>query len=575
MKKTRSILSNSFKNFVVTTFLLVEIAGAVFGTFRYFSEVKRIEEHHRVHNISNESLKIRLQQNKDQTLFQFFVFTITVFVAALASNRIYQRRLRKVKKDFDNFAELLANSVKKHKPLNLSKDLTYSEFQKIADSLNEVLNDIYYQENYNSLTKLPKKQKFLLDILELYEKSDCPIIVSYIYLKDYQNLLKSRSFNLADKIILELANRFSSFSTTLTDSKIAKISGNGDFLLAFPCANEVQKCFDTMAVKLHECFSESINFGSDGIYEQSVGIGFSILTSDNYNQIINDTYKAALLSSVQKDKLYCNYSEEVKAQIDSEAKLENDLKRALEKGELDVFYQAKIGANDNLVKGAEALIRWKRNDKFENTEKFIRIAEKTDLIIKLEKFVIAKVFQDLKYLQTIGINIPISINISAKHLHHKDMINYLVANMKKYNICPSLIDIEITERYRLRENSETILEKLKAIGFLISIDDFGKDYSSLSYINNLPIDTIKIDKSFIDGLNTKDCDLINENSKAIIIGIIKIAKTMNKRVVAEGVETIEQVNCLKELGCDELQGFYYHKGAAPMNEFLQIYKNRF
>lgn len=573
--KTRSILSHSFKNFVITTFLLVEIAGAVFGVFRYISEVHRIEEHHKTHNISNESLKIRLQQNKDQTIFQFFIFSLTVLIAAGISNSIYQKKVRKVKKDFDNFAELLANSVKKHKPLELANNLKYSEFQKISDSLNEVLNDIYYQENYNSLTKLPKKQKFLLDILELYEKSDCPIIISYIYLKDYQNLLKSRSFNLADKIILELANRFSSFATTINNSKIAKISGNGDFLLAFPCADEIQKCFDNMAIKLHECFSESINFGSDGIYEQSIGIGFSILTSDNYNQIINDTYKAALLSSVQKDKLYCNYSDEVKAQIDNEAKLENDLKRALEKGELDVYYQAKIGAYDNLVKGAEALIRWKRNDKFENTEKFIRIAEKTDLIIKLEKFVIAKVFQELQFLKNKNINMPISINISAKHLHHKDMINYLLANVKKYNINPSLIDIEITERYRLKDNSEKILEHLKSLGFLISIDDFGKDYSSLSYINHLPIDTIKIDKSFIDGLNTQDCELINENSKAIIIGIIKIAKTMNKRVVAEGVETIEQVNILKELGCDELQGFYYHKGATPMNEFLDIFKNKF
>ncbi|MBT0880436.1 MULTISPECIES: EAL domain-containing protein [unclassified Campylobacter] len=573
--KTKSILSNSFKNFIITTFLLIEIAGGIFGTYRYISEAKRIEEHHRIHNIGNDSLVIRLQQNKDHTIFQFLVFSFAVLVAAVISNAIYIKRLKRVKSNFNDFAELLANSVKKHKPLMLNDTLNYSEFQKIANSLNEVLNDIYYQENYNSLTKLPKKQKFLLDIQELYEKSDCPIIVSYIYLKDYQNLLKSRSFDLADKIILELASRFSSFSTTILNSKIAKISGNGDFLLAFPCIDEIQTTFNNMAIKLHECFSESINFGSDGIYEQSIGVGFSVLTNENYNQIINDTYKAALLSSVQKDTLYCDYSDEVKTQIDNEAKLENDLKRALEKGELDVYYQAKIGANDNLVKGAEALIRWKRNDKFENTEKFIRIAEKTDLIIKLEKFVIAKVFQEIQVLKNKGINIPISINISAKHLHHKDMINYLLANVKKYDINPSLIDIEITERYRLNSSSETILEKLKAIGFLISIDDFGKDYSSLSYINHLPIDTIKIDKSFIDGLNSKDCDLINENSKAIIIGIIKIAKTMNKRVVAEGVETLEQVNILKQLGCDELQGFYYHKGATPINEFINIYKNKF
>lgn len=571
--RSKSILSNTFKKFIITTFLIIEIAGAIFGVYRYNSENERITAHHKKYNIGEVSLKYRLAENKDHTIFQFIAFSITVLLASLISSELYQKRLSRTKKEFDNFAELLANAVKKHKKLELKKNMNYTEFQKITNSLNEVLDSLYYQENFNSLTKLPKKQRFLQEIHQLNDESPCPVIVAYIYLKDYQNLLKNRSFSLADKIVLELANRFSSFSTTIKDARIGKISGNGDFLLAFPCFDEISKCYEEMSIKLHECFSESINFGSLGIYEQHIGIGFSILKDDNFLTIINDSYKAALLASVQKDKLYFDYSNELQEQIDYEAKLEYDLLRALNKNELEVYYQAKIGALDGRVMGAEALVRWKRNDKFENTEKFIRIAERSDLIIKLEKFVIAKVFEELKYLESKGIVFPISINISAKHLIYKDFINYLKANLNKFQLNPNLIEIEITERHKLQDKSEMVLNKLKSIGFLISIDDFGKDYSSLSYINNLPIDTIKIDKSFVDGL--RNDGIIYDNSLAIITGIIKMAKSMKKRVVAEGVELKKQVDCLIKLDCDELQGFYYHKGATPMEEFLDIYKNRF
>ncbi|WP_267524350.1 GGDEF domain-containing phosphodiesterase [Campylobacter sp. MG1] len=571
--KARSVLSYSFKKILIATFIIIELAGFFFSTYRYISETKRIHKHHITHKISKESLNIRLNENRKDSFLQFSLFSLFLGIAGLSSYFLYQKQLKKVEKDFEIFTNNISSSMITHTPLNL-ENINYIELKNIAKSLNNVLLEIYNKDNYNSLTKMPNKSKFLKDILKLKNETELPIIIAYIYLKDYENLLKSRSFELVDKVIIELANRFSNFATTISNSKVAKISGNGDFLLAFTCT-DINNALDDMAIKLKECFSESINFGSDGIYEQQIGIGFSILDNENYSTLIDNTYKAALLASLNKNKNYCNFSLELAKQIKDDTKLEIDLKKAIENKDLEVFYQAKIGANDNLVKGAEALIRWKRDNKFENTERFIKIAEKSDLILKIEKFVISCVHKDQLFLQNKGIFIPISVNISARHLQNNQIIKFLQTNSKKYNINEKYIEIEITERYGLNDDSACVLNDIKNCGYMISIDDFGKDYSSLSYINSLPIDTIKIDKSFVDGLKAPKNEIMNKNSMAIIEGIIKIAKSMNKKTTAEGVETIEQINYLKQIGCDELQGFYFYKGACPINEFYNFYKDKF
>lgn len=572
--KLKSILSGSLKSFIIITFILIEVAGAAYGLIRYSSEVNRIKAHHKKHNISNESLQIRLKQNKNDTIFQFIVYSIALGIAGGFSVVIYQKQARNIKSSIDEFSELLTEAVKQREKLILSEHLNYQEFDKITNSLNEVLEDIHHKENYNSLTNLPKKHKFIKDSLEVFKVKKSPMIVVYIHLKDYNNLLKSRSFEVVDKVVLELANRLVTFSKNIEDSIVAKISGNGDFLLSFPCPKYPEACYNLVSNRLHADFGEKIDLQEDGSYEQGIGIGFGILNDENQNNILDGIYKAAILSTLQEGKLFCNYSDELKLQIDIEARLENDLKIAVDGKFLEVFYQAKVGADDGKVKGAEALVRWFRYSRFENTEKFIKIAEQTDLIIKLERLVISKVFAEQRKLQDSGIFLPISINISAKHFSSGSLIATLEENSKTFNIEPKYIEIEVVEREKLNiNNSLDILNRLKELGYLISLDDFGKDYSSLSYISNIPIDSIKIDKSFIDGLASSDKTAI-DNSKAIVSGIIKIAKSINKRTIAEGVETLEQVNLLKELGCDELQGFYYHQGATPMDEFLKIYENR-
>ena len=573
---TKSVLSQGLKNFVIVTFIIIEIIGAAYSYFSYKHKEEKIINHYQEYKIDQNSLKTVLHENKSDNWYDFIVFSLVVAFSGLIGNALYQRHFRKIQNDFKIFSEKLTKSVKEHEAIQLSDDLKYVEFLKISETLNTVLKDMDITQNYNSLTKLSKRHKFLKDIAKVKNTSSHNIIVCYIYFKGYEKIIVNKGFAFADKIILELSKKITELGLQSDETRIGKISGNGDFLFAFPCTVTPSYCIGSVSDNLHRIFKECMKANGEEMYEQRLGLGFDILkyncTLEDCNESLNNAFRAAVLVSEEKDKLYFTYSQELREKIQYGVDLEKDLKIALDNNALEVYYQGKVNAKTNKLKGAEALVRWKRNDKFENTEVFIKIAEKTELIIILEKFVINKVISTLQMLQNKGIFFPISINISAKHLSSDGFLDFLIQKAKEYNIEHKYIEIEIIEREKIDDECIKILQNINDSGFSISIDDFGKDYSSLSYMNNLPIDSIKIDKCFIDGLDTINGKISNENSKAIVEGIIKIAKSMNKIVIAEGVETKEQVDILKELGCDQLQGYYYHKGASPIDEFLKTYE---
>ena len=572
--KKKSLISGYLRRILAVMFVVFELIGVIYSVSNYNHEKTQFTKLYNDENISKDRYELLLDNSKDNAIINFLLYTLFLFISIYLCNFVYEKEASRAKKKIDDFIALLLEGIQNRKELQVGDNLEYSEFEKIANYFNQILKDIHFKENYNSLTKLPKRKKFIKDSLYLLNEKGLPVIIAYIHLKDYKDLLKSRSFELADKVIVELSKRLLNFAKNIDNSRVAKISGNGDFLLSFPCPKYPEACYNLISKKLHECFGEKINLGIEGSFELGIGVGFGLLNHDNKEVILDNVYKAAILSTLHKHQLFCTYTDELKLQIDVEAKLETDLKIAVEQQLLEVYYQAKINTKTDKVSGAEALVRWLRYNKFENTEKFVKVAEQSNLIINLERLVITKVFKDQRWLQDNNIFMPISINISAKHLLHDSFIPTLEQKLKEYNIESKYIEIEIVEREKLDESeSLEILKKLKKLGFSLSIDDFGKDYSSLTYINNLPIDSIKIDKSFVDGLVDED-ELISENSKAIINGVIKIAKSINKKTIAEGVETLEQVKCLKDLGCDELQGFYYHKGATPLNNFLEIYKNK-
>ena len=255
------------------------------------------------------------------------------------------------------------------------------------------------------------------------------------------------------------------------------------------------------------------------------------------------------------------YNENTEKEIIKEHKLEEIMEEALKNEEFKVYYQPKIELKTNKVVSCEALVRWFRNDTFIQPNDFIPLFEKNRFIIKLDKYVFKKACQDIKYINNLLREnnyftnksdiqyITASINVSKEHFSYDNFIDDYLSMTNKINIPLNMIELEITESASVFKGISlaSITREMKQKGFNISLDDFGTGYSSLSMLQDLTIDVLKIDKSFIDKIGTSN----------IVKYIINMAKDFNIKTVAEGVETKEQVETLKNMGCDIAQGYYY------------------
>lgn len=239
---------------------------------------------------------------------------------------------------------------------------------------------------------------------------------------------------------------------------------------------------------------------------------------------------------------------------------------AVQHDELSIVYQPKINLQRNEVIGVEALLRWNNgaNGKM-NPGEFIKIAEDAGIINDITKWVIKNVIKQLRKWQEEGIQIKVAINVSSKDLKDDSIIEYTIDHMKENQIEPTMLEFELTERTIVENENrlEHFLNRLKDIGMAISLDDFGTGNNSLIHLVSLPIDFIKIDKVFID--NIKDL-----HNTALVDGIINLAHNLGMKVIAEGVETKEQMEILENMGCDNIQGFYFSKPLTPekLKEFM-------
>jgi EAL domain-containing protein (putative c-di-GMP-specific phosphodiesterase class I) len=233
--------------------------------------------------------------------------------------------------------------------------------------------------------------------------------------------------------------------------------------------------------------------------------------------------------------------------------LESDLHKALERDELLLYYQPKVDAATRMVKGMEALIRWKHPDKgLIPPMQFIPLAETSGLIIPIGEFVIRSACRQIKTWQEAGYKqMKIALNVSSRQFDQQGLIEIVKEALQDTMISPQCLELEITESTIMRnpEKAIQILMKVKAMGIGITIDDFGTGYSSLSYLKRLPLDFLKIDQSFVKSLAS------DPNDQAIVMATIAMAHSLNLKTIAEGVETEEQLSFLQEHGCDEIQGY--------------------
>jgi PAS domain S-box-containing protein len=262
------------------------------------------------------------------------------------------------------------------------------------------------------------------------------------------------------------------------------------------------------------------------------------------------------------------FSSGMKAATSARRRLETSLQRALDRQEFVLFYQPKVNVLDGAIAGAEALMRWKRGGELVPPGEFIAAAEESGLIVPITEWAVREVCQQLARWSAAGMApVPVSVNISGRHLQHSNLLEPVQAALRGVRLDASLLELELTEAVVMHDFHATLplLQALKQLGVSISVDDFGTGYSSLAYLTRLPIDTLKIDRSFVQELETRP------ESAAIVAAIIAVSRSLKLRVVAEGVETRVQMERLLDQGCHLMQGFLFSP-AVPGDDFPALMK---
>lgn len=310
----------------------------------------------------------------------------------------------------------------------------------------------------------------------------------------------------------------------------------------------------------------------------SVGIAIYPEAGTDHIALIQHADQALYQAKTEGRNNYKFYAEGMQQQIERYVALEKNLHHAIEKNELELYYQPQIDLETNKVVGIEALLRWQNPELGEVTPlEFIPIAENTGLIREIGAWVIdTGLAQYHEWSKTIfsdkpriNISINISMNLSPFQLIEQNIIGLIKDGIKKFNINPANVVFELTETALMKKLSETkaILDILSALGIGIAIDDFGVGYASLTYLRLLPIKTLKIDKSFVQGIGN------DINSEAIIRAILELSKSLELKVIAEGVETQPQINFLKKYKCQLIQGFYFSKALSTNDLEAYVKKN--
>lgn len=398
---------------------------------------------------------------------------------------------------------------------------------------------------------LPNRNYFINEIQSLIaeEKEG---FVAVISIDEYIKVVDRYGHRAGDELIQKIGRRFLSASLPQR-SLVARFS---DSSIAIFCQTSLSDIPDTLKL-LAQCASEPVNVHDLELFlTLKMGVAIVTQTQRNSDELIRHADSALSKAKVRAGESICYYENEHDEFMMRDLRIGSELTAAIKREEIDVHLQPKVELKNGKIIGYEALARWISDDLGTiSPEVFIPVAEKNGKIRELEQLVIKKVVTWLKNQQELGFKISqVAVNISTDHFFHQTFIPYLMNITSLYGIEPKWIRLEITERIGFVdiETAYTVFNRLKEYGFTCSIDDFGTGYSSLSYLQKLPIQEIKIDRSFISKIHEPP-------TRAIVRTIIQLADNLQIMVVAEGIETDEQRKVLINLGCRFGQGFYFYR----------------
>ena len=423
--------------------------------------------------------------------------------------------------------------------------------------------------NHDPLTGLPNRsyfQHFLMRSLAYAQRQQYQVYLLFIDLDRFKKINDSQGHELGDIVLQIVGTRLNDMLRA--DDFVARLGGD-EFAIIF-IHPPISHAANNLARRINNAISQPLEIHGRR-YTIGASIGISVYPNDamDANTLLRQA-DMAMYQSKQKQTKFEYFSPDMNAEAHEQLIVENGIRQALENDELLLYYQPKIDLKSNLVVGLEALVRWQSADTLISPYKFIPIAEETGLIIPIGRFVIRRACEQWVSWNKEGLNPPaIAINLSLKQFNDPNLLNDITTILNETGIEPSMLHVEITESATMIDSAKTLqtLEAMRALNLHLYIDDFGTGHSNLGQLRRLPIDAVKIDKSFVNDI------LINTDDAEIVTAIIRLAHTLNLKVIAEGIEHREQMNFLKEQQCDEMQGYLISK-PLPANEVTSFFNRK-
>jgi diguanylate cyclase (GGDEF)-like protein/PAS domain S-box-containing protein len=427
--------------------------------------------------------------------------------------------------------------------------------------------DMHLLSYYDSLTGLPNRTLFYdrLNIaLGRAKRSKTRVALLYMDIDRFKLINDSLGHDTGDKLLIEVTTRIQS---VIREEDMLSRLGGDEFTLLM----EGENCSEEAAATAERIISE-INkpiLLKDKEVTIGISIGISIAPDDDLTTegMIRKADSAMYHSKETGRGKYAFSSAEIELRNHEQLELQIKLKQALLNEEFELYLQPQIALvnNEYTIVGAEALIRWNRGGVLIPPVRFIPAAEENGLILPISNWITEEIFRIDKKLKEHQINTKLAINVSVKQFDNKDYIHLLRKLLEDYSGQNIQLVLEITESMFIHDLNRAIeyLLEMKELGISIALDDFGTGFSSLSYLTRLPIDYLKIDRAFVSRLD-------ESQNRKLTYSIITMAKTLNLQTLAEGVETLDQVEKLVGVGCDELQGYYFSK-PIPVNDFIAFY----
>ncbi|MFK3774038.1 EAL domain-containing protein [Pseudomonas sp. NPDC089406] len=427
---------------------------------------------------------------------------------------------------------------------------------------------------YDALTHLPNRTLFqdrLYNALQQAERQKAWVVLMFLDLDRFKPINDSLGHAAGDRMLKDMAERL--LACVDNGDTVARMGGDEFTLLLQPRATREQALNRAIHVAEHILAGLVTPFvleNREFFVTASIGIALSPQDGSELSQLMKNADTAMYHAKERGKNNFQFYQADMNASALERLELESDLRHALEQNEFILYYQPQFSGDGKRLTGAEALLRWRHPTRgLVPPGEFIPVIEELGLVVDIGDWVLREASRQLKAWHQQKVRVPkVSVNISARQFSDGQLGTRIADILEETGLPPACLELELTESILMREVNEAmqILASLKNLGLSIAVDDFGTGYSSLNYLKQFPIDVLKIDRTFVDGLPE------GEQDAQIARAIIAMAHSLNLAVIAEGVETHEQLEFLREHGCDEVQGYLFGR-PMPANQFEAQFSN--